>query len=290
MSPRPRLPLLAALALSLGLVAARAEAADRPVLAVEDTIRLAAGTLREYVVTAPRVTLDEILRRVNEGEVRRDSLMQDQVFTRLIKVVYRFDEKDSAKKAVTQLDDARRIYKKKPDRFREVPLRHKVPGKNDDVEIDTNEGMGEQVASFAFEPRTRASFDFTILERKWVGGHVIYRIGFVPKSKLDPLPSGQVWIDTNEYVIVREEFWYRDRSPAPLFLEGIDRCVVERSRVDGRWWVITRIFGRIRLAGPVVTLANIGRHKISQTVDFAALYTDWQVNRSLPDSIFAGHP
>lgn len=277
---------LAALLLLLG--AARAHAA--PVLAVEDTIRLASGALPEYVVTAKRVTLDEILRRVNEGEVRRDSLMQDQVFTRLIKVVYRFDEKDSSKKAVTQLDDARRVYKKKPDHFREVPLRHKVPGKNDDVEIDTNESMGEEVAGFAFEPRTRASFDFTILERKWVGGHVVYKIGFEPKSKLDPLPSGQVWIDTNEYVIVREEFWYRDRSPAPLFLEGIDRCVVERSRVDGPWWVITRIFGRIRLAGPVVTLANIGKHKISQTVDFAALYTDWQVNRSLPDSVFAVHP
>jgi hypothetical protein len=274
----------------LGLQAARAQAASAPVLAVEDTIRLAAGTLPEYVVTAPRVTLEEILRRVNEGEVRRDSLMKDQVFTRLIKVVYRFDEKDSAKKAVTQLDDARRVYKKKPDLFREVPLRHKVPGKNDDVDIDTNEGMGEEVAGFAFEPRTRASFDFTIQERRWVGGHVIYRIGFVPKSKLDPLPSGQVWIDTNEYVIVREEFWYRDRSPAPLFVESIDRCVVERARVDGPWWVITRIFGRIKLAGPVVTLANIGKHKIAQTVDFAAFYTDWQVNRSLPDSVFAAHP
>jgi hypothetical protein len=283
------LSLLAALALAAGLGAASAEAA--PVLAVEDTIRLASGTLPEYVVTAKRVTLDEILRRVNEGEERRDSLMQDQVFTRVLKVVYRYDEKDSSKKAVTQLDDARRIFKKKPDLFREVPLRHKTPGKNDDVEVDTNEGMGEEVASFAFEPRERANYDFTIQERKWVGGHVVYRIGFVPKSKLDPFPSGEVWIDTNEYVVVREEFWYRDRSPAPLFLESIDRCVVERSRVDGKWWVITRIFGRVKLAGPVVTFANIGKQRVSQTVDFAALYTDWQVNRALPDSIFAGaHP
>jgi hypothetical protein len=284
---RLRLLLPAAFALLVGLAAPRAAEAA-PVLAVEDTIRLASGSLPEYVVTAKRVTLDEILRRVNEGEERRDSLMRDQVFTRLIKVVYRFDEKDSAKKAVTELDDVRRVYKKKPDLFREIPLRHKTPRKNDDVEIDTNPGMGEQVASFAFEPRTRASFDFTILERKWVGGHVIYKIAFEPKSTLDPLPSGQVWIDTNEYVIVREEFWYRDRSPAPLFLESIDRCVVERQRVDGPWWVITRIFGRIKLAGPVVTLATIGGHKISQTVDFAALYRDWQVNRTLPDSIFAG--
>ena len=280
--------LLIFLALVAGLAARAAHAA--PVLAVEDTIRLAAGTLPEYVVTAPRVTLDEILRRVNQGEARRDSLMQNQVFTRIVKVVYRYDTTDSAKKPVIQLDDARRVYKKKPDHIREVPLRHKVPGKSDDVEIDTNPSMSEEVASFAFEPRERSNYRFTIEERKWVGGHLIYKIGFEPKSKLDPFPSGEVWIDTNEYVIVREEFWYRDRSPAPLFLDGIDRCVVERSRVDGKWWVITRIFGRVRLAGPVLAFANIGKSRISKNVDFAALYTNWEVNRDLPDSVFTAQP
>jgi len=258
-----------------------------PVLATEDTVRIASGTMPEYLVTAPRVTLDEILRRVNAGEVRRDSLMQDQAFTRILKVVYRYDTTDTTKHPVTQLDDARRVFKKRPDRLREVPLRHVTPKKNDDVDVETNAGMGEQVASFAFEPRERGNYQFKILDRKWLGGHVIYQIGFEPKSDLDPLPSGKVWIDTNEYVIVREEFWYHDRSPAPLFLEGIDRCVVERSRVDGPWWVITRVFGRVRLAGPVVTFANIGKDRVSKTIDFSAKYIDWQVNRGLPDSLFA---
>src|SRR5688572_30424204 len=51
-----------------------------PTLAVEDTMRVA---LPEEIIRAPRVSLDEILKRVAEGEARRDSMMQDQVFTML---------------------------------------------------------------------------------------------------------------------------------------------------------------------------------------------------------------
>lgn len=261
--------------------------ASAPVLAVEDTVRLASGSLPEYVVRAPRVTLDEILRRVVEGEARRDSLMQDQVFTRIVKVVYRYDADRTDKPPKRKLEQAHRVFKKRPDHFREILLRRQSDERdNDDVEISSNPGMGEQVASFAFEPRSRSRFRFTIRERHWVGGHVVYVVAFEPRSKADPLPSGQVWIDTNDYVIVREEFWYRDRSPAPLFIERIDRCVVERSRVDGKWWVITRLFGRVRLAGPITALANLGKTRVSQTVDFSALYTDWQVNRGIADSVF----
>ena len=278
---------LAALGLAAAL-ATRAHASE-PALAVEDTIRLATSSLPEYVVRARRVTLDEILRRVVEGEARRDSLMRDQVFTRIVKVVYRYDADRADREPKRKLEQAHRVFKKRPDHFREVLLRRQSDEKdNDDVEVSSNPGMGEQVASFAFEPRTRSRFRFTILERHWVGGHVVYVVAFEPRSKTDPLPAGQVWIDTNDNVIAREEFWYRDRSPAPLFIERIDRCVVERSRVDGKWWVITRLFGRVKLAGPVVTLANLGKTRVSQTVDFSALYTDWEVNRGLADSVFVG--
>jgi len=274
-----------ALALSAGAFVFAASA--EPTLAVEDTIRLASGSIPEYVVRAPRVTLDEILRRVVEGEARRDSLMQDQVFTQIVRMTYRFDETDPSKAPVKKFEEARRVCKKRPDRFREVLLRRQVDGKDSNVEVRNNPGMGEQVASFAFEPRTRSRFHFTILERHWVGGHVVYVVGFEPKSLVDPLPTGKVWIDTNDYVIAREEFWYRDRSPAPLVLQGVDRCVVERTRVDGKWWVISRLFGRVRLAGPALFVGNLGKKKkIASAVDFSALNTDWQFNQGLADSLF----
>ena len=286
---RPLAGPIAAAALLAGT--ATLAGAGGPALAAEDTIRLASGSLPEYVVRARRVTLDEILRRVVEGEARRDSLMRDQAFTRVLRVVYRFDADDSTKPAKRKFEEARRVFKKRPDRFREVLLRRQVEGKDDnDIQIGSNRGMGEQIASFAFEPRARSQFRFTIRERHWIGGHVVYVVAFEPRSQLDPLPAGQVWIDTNEDVIAREEFWYRDRSPAPLFVERIDRCVVERTRVDGKWWVISRLFGRVRLAGPALLLAKLGRARVSPTVDFSALYTKWQVNRGLSDSLFVDRP
>ena len=62
--------------------------------------------------------------------------------------------------------------------------------------------------------------------------------------------------------------------------------MVERTRVDGKWWVIKRLFGRLRLSGPALFMANLGRTRVSPTMDFSALYTDWQVNRGLADSVF----
>lgn len=52
-----------------------------PTLAVEDTLADMAEPLPEVLVTAPRQTLDEILRHVAEGEAYRDSMIQDQAYT-----------------------------------------------------------------------------------------------------------------------------------------------------------------------------------------------------------------
>ena len=59
-----------------------------PTLAAEDTIPLPSALLPTVFVTAPRVSLDEILRRVAEGEARRDSLMKDQSYTLLARITY----------------------------------------------------------------------------------------------------------------------------------------------------------------------------------------------------------
>lgn len=261
-----------------------------PTLAREDTIPVPSALLPTFVVTAPRVSLDEILRRVAEGEARRDSLMLDQSYTLLARITYLDADGTAPTGAKKKLEYASKVYKKRPNKVREIPLRRTTDfakKKDDDnVEVSAGPSMREQIVSFAFEPRTRARYKFRIDDRKLVGGHVVYVIAFSPKSGVDDLPEGRVWVDTNDFVIAREEFWYRDRSPAPLFIERIDRCVVERSRVDGKWWVITRLFGRVRLAGPITALANLGKTRVSQTVDFSALYTDWQVNRGIPDSVF----
>jgi hypothetical protein len=168
---------------------------------------------------------------------------------------------------------------------REIPLRQttdikkKNKKEDDDVEVTASPGMREQIVSFAFEPRTRGKFDFHIDDRVLVAGHDGYRMSFKPKSSVDDLPEGRVWVDTNDFVIAREEFWYRDRSPAPLWLKRLDSCVVERTKIDGQWWVVSRILARVQLTSMVRLMCKLAKEPIGETVDFVATRTTGRSTR-----------
>src|SRR5262249_57793822 len=88
-----------------------------PRLAVEDTTHTA---VPEILIRAPRVTLDEILDRVQRGETRRDSLMQDQTFLSTARVMH-----DDGHHGLEPLaETVSRVYKKRPGRVRTIQLRH----------------------------------------------------------------------------------------------------------------------------------------------------------------------
>ena len=274
-APAPGKPLEAAPA---------AGSTSGPTLALEDTLNPLVATLPEVYVHAPRVTLDEILRRVAEGEARRDSLMQDQSYRLLYQVVYWDVKRSGPARTRVKRDYAAQVYKKRPNLYREETLRSRGDA---DVEVSSGSSMDEDLVSFAFEPHQRARFLFHILDRRFTGGHVIYVVSFEPRSRVDLLPEGRVWIDTNEFVIAREEFWYRDRSPAPLFIKSIDSCILERERVDGRWWVLTRLLARVRTTSALRLLGKVARDDVPRTIDVVLRRTHWRVNSGLADSFFA---
>lgn len=233
----------------------------------------------EVLVRAPRVTLDEILDRVARGEARRDSLMNDQTFTATMRVVRNVT---SAKPEVL-IETVSKVYKKKPGMARTVELRtYELKPQKDpndrEVQADFSSNMGEEMVNFAFRPSSRREYKYRIESRELLGDHLIYRIRFEPKSALAVYePSGLVWVDTKDYVIVRQELQFR-QSPVPLFLKGIDRMVVERSQV-GQHWVVSRMLVRIRATVPVP--------KFGRAFDFAMQFADYSINTGLPDSIFA---
>jgi hypothetical protein len=88
-------------------------------------------------------------------------------------------------------------------------------------------------------------------------------------------------------VIAREEFWYRDRSPAPMFFKRLDSCVVERTKVDGKWWVVSRVLARIQLTSMARFMAKMAKEPLGQTIDFVATQYDWKVNQGIDDAVFA---
>ena len=58
-----------------------------------------------------------------------------------------------------------------------------------------------------------------------------------------------MWVDTNEFVILREELGF-DHSPVPLFVRRLDGMVIERVRVDDQW-VLGRMLVDIELTVPL---------------------------------------
>jgi hypothetical protein len=260
------------------LLATPAAKASGPTLAVEDTMHT---QVEEVLVRAPRVTLDEILNRVARGEARRESLLTDQSFTGTVRLV-RLPDKN--KPSGPMMESVWRVYRKRPDRVRTVLLRKweahpKKNGKGSGMEFDFSPGMGEEIVNFAFQAQARRECRYKISGRDLIGNHLIYKIAFEPRSLLTPFaPSGLVWVDTNDFVIVHEEVSFL-RSPIPALLEGIPRMVVERQRV-GPYWVLSRVLMRIRM---VATFPTVGR-----MFDLSIHYDDYHLNAGLSDSLFVG--
>lgn len=272
------LALAAALGLPAAAMAAVTPPTTGPTLAKEDTMRTDVSTV---LVKAPRVTLEEILDRVAAGEARRDSLMHDQSFTATLRVMR---DTEGKKGPILFLESVNKVYKKKPDMLRTVELRHyeEKPdkgGDGDDFDDDFSPNMGEEIVNFAFRPANRKNFRFTIEDRKLLGDHLVYTLAFEPRSALAVFePSGRVWVDTKDFVIVRQEIDFR-QSPVPLFLKDIKHLVVERERA-GDFWVLSRLMVRMELTVPIP--------KFGRAFDFAMALSDYTVNTGLPDSLFAG--
>lgn len=255
-------------------IAAVTPASSGPTLAREDTMHT---EVSEVLVRAPRVTLDEILDRVARGEARRDSAIRDQSFTGTLRIV-----RTARGDKPAQLVEERvvRVYRKKPNRVRTVLLREwkDKPDKRAAINVSFRGSTSEEIMNFAFRPQARREFKYRILGRDLRGNHLIYRIAFEPRSPLDPSePSGIVWVDTNDFVIVRQEVSF-ERSPVPIIIRGIDRMVVERQRRAGHW-VLSRVLMRAQSTLPLPRLGG--------AFDLSIHYDDYAINSGVPDSLFA---
>ena len=89
-----------------------------------------------------------------------------------------------------------------------------------------------------FTPGSGDRYRYTITGRELVGNDLIYRIDFVPKSRLEALPSGTVWVDYSHWVIRKLEARMTEVVPFPLFVDAVPVFRMSRERF-GEYWFTT---------------------------------------------------
>jgi hypothetical protein len=100
-------------------------------------------------------------------------------------------------------------------------------------------GYGDFV-DLPFFLEDQQEYDFKLLDRTVEMDHVIFKVGFRPRSNFKPLPSGTVYVDTNHYRIVHEEFTF-EKNPFPLMLKKVTKVSRHWEELPGGEWVYTRI-------------------------------------------------
>ena len=152
------------------------------------------------------------------------------------------------------------------------------PSKRADAEVTFSSSTEEEIVNFAFRPEARKDYRYHIVGRDLLGDHLIYRIAFEPRSLLgSPDPGGVVWVDTRDFVILRQELDF-SRSPAPLLIKSIDRAVIERQEVNGHW-VLHRLLMRAHFTMPVP--------RFGRSFDIAIQFDDYAINQGIEDALFA---
>ncbi len=205
-------------------------------------------------VRQKKLTLEEIIERCVQGEKTKLAGHRDMRYTLNIRVMLYWEKKKETR------DIVYRVYTDDTGFSRsvqagEVVQRHELRDsvwveskdqeEDSNVQVEADGGFGDFV-ELPFFLEEQNEFHFTLLDRTVEQDHVIFKIGFVPKSEFKALPSGIVYVDTDAYRIVHEEFDF-ETNPFPLLLKDIKGFSRHWEELPGGEWVFTRILMEVEL-------------------------------------------
>jgi len=210
-------------------------------------------------VAREAVTLREIIQRCVEGEKTKLSGHRDMTYSFTVRSLVLWKKKKEIEDDVflayedstgfgrtLSLEKSVRHFKKKGDgwvedagdRDRDSPIR--VTADDED-----SENLFTRLPFFLEEQQ---EFDFELLDRTLEEDHVIFKVGFRPRSDFKPLPSGTVYVDADRYRIIHEEFTF-DRNPFPLLVKNVKRISRHWKELPGGEWVVSKILMDVSLRG-----------------------------------------
>jgi hypothetical protein len=225
-------------------------------LAFEDTIPFAEGTLDTILVGAPRMKVSEVVRRIGERMARDRARLRDHSYTGSTRVVARYPEHPGKPRrwdtyeSVTRERLGRdytyqtaRVWQRERKYEGDELEEEKI---DDEVEMDWGQVSDAVTEAVPFALQSSDAYDYAILDRRLVGDHVVYKIHFAPRSSFQALPSGTVWVDFSDFVIRRIEAEMTGAVPMPIFLKSIPVFKVRREQ-KGEHWVVADLYARVLL-------------------------------------------
>lgn len=215
------------------------------VLAFEDTFAFDPGTVDTVLVTAPRVTIGEVIEAIGrrmEQEARR---LQEAEFTTLTTVVERdVPGRHGDDYTVTETAERHRVDRERGERSVRLWQRERKvkDGVVVEEEVDDRPETSWQdlerslMMAMPFSPGSGDRYRYAVTGRELVGNDLIYRIDFTPKNRLEALPAGTVWVDYSHWVIRKLEARMTEVVPFPLFVEAVPVFRLSRERFGEHWF------------------------------------------------------
>lgn len=248
------------------------------------TERVIADTLQ---VRREKLSLREIIARSIEGERTKLSGRRSMTYTSTVRVIATWKDKreieDLVMRSYADVEGTERtamlgaktthflrengewVLDPDPDQESDNTVQVEAGGPND----------FEELPIFFDEIH---EYDFELVDRFVQTDHVIFRIAFRPKSEFKPLPSGTLYVDTDRYRIIQEEYEF-GKNPFPLVLKDLKRVSRQWTELPGGEWVNTKIRGEVELRADPFGW-------IPQSVAFAYTRTDFEFDVEYDQRLF----
>ena len=180
-------------------------------LAFEDTIPFAVGTIETLLVSAKRMSVAEVVRLIGERMEADRASRKEHSFTAVTKAVIEFEQKEGEPRKWETYEEADRMRFASDASYQTATLwkrERKYEGnelveEKVDEEIDTtwDDLSGAVMEAVPFSLQSGHQFNYAIIDRKLLGMNVVYEVQYEPKSKFKALPKGRVWLDTSDFVL-----------------------------------------------------------------------------------------
>lgn len=240
-------------------------------------------------VRRKKLSLQEIIERSIEGERTKLAGRESMVYTGNGRAVLTFKRKKLV------IDFVTRTYASADgfERIIDLGERIEVFRREDDEwvldpdadESEDAEGFGVRdggVNDFGDLPvwlDATHEFDYELLDRFVQTSSVIFKIRFRPKSEFKPLPSGVLYVDTDRYRIIHEEFTF-EKNPFPLLVKDLKRLSRQWEELPTGEWVWTKVRGEVILRGDPFF------DQIPQKAVFAFERADFEFDVPYDESVF----